>query len=71
LVRLADQISVGEVLSFMEDGKRSKRTAPDAFTHLWKTLDASIASVIDLTTFADLVRDWQEAQTDYVPNWQI
>src|SRR5258705_6402114 len=60
LARPADQITIGEVLRFVEDGKKNRRTAPDAFTDLWKRVDASISTILDRTTFAELVRRWRE-----------
>lgn len=71
LSRPADQITIGEVLKFVEDGKKSKRVAPDAFTDIWKRVDLAISGVLDRTTFAELVRRWKEMQTRYVPNWEI
>ncbi len=71
LARPADQITIGEVLRFVEDGKKNRRTAPDAFTDLWKRVDASISTILDRTTFAELVRRWRESQMRYVPNWEI
>jgi Rrf2 family protein len=71
LARPADQITVGEVLRFMEDGKKSKRAAPTAFTDLWKRVDAATGAIVDRTTFAELVRQWKESQRRYVPNWNI
>ncbi len=71
LARTADQITVGEVLKFVEDGKKAKRPSPDAFSDLWKRVDAAISGVVDRTTFAELVRRWREMQTRYVPNWEI
>src|SRR5580765_1042437 len=71
LARPADQITVGEVLRFMEDGKKSKRAAPSPFTDVWKRVDAATAAIVDRTTFAELVRQWKESQRRYVPNWNI
>ena len=71
LARPADQITVGEVLRFMEDGKKSKRAAPGPFTDVWKRVDAATAAIVDRTTFAELVRQWKESQRRYVPNWTI
>jgi Rrf2 family cysteine metabolism transcriptional repressor len=71
LARPADQITIGEVLKFVEGGKKTKRTAPDAFTDIWKRVDLAISGVLDRTTFAELVRRWKEMQTRYVPNWEI
>ena len=70
LTKPADQITVGEVLRFVEERKAQRRT-PDAFTDLWKRVDTSVSEVIDRTTFAELVRRWKEHQTRYVPNWEI
>jgi Rrf2 family transcriptional regulator, cysteine metabolism repressor len=70
LARAADQITIGQVLKFVEGGKRGKRP-PDAFTDLWKRVDASVSSILDQTTFAELARRWKESQTRYVPNWEI
>jgi Rrf2 family cysteine metabolism transcriptional repressor len=71
LARPADQITIGEVLKFVEDGKKVKRVTPDAFTDIWKRVDLAISGVLDRTTFAELVRRWKEMQSRYVPNWEI
>ena len=71
LAKAADQLTIGEVLKFVEEGKRGKRTSSDPFTDLWKRVDASISTVLDRTTFAELARRWKEMQTRYVPNWEI
>jgi Rrf2 family transcriptional regulator, cysteine metabolism repressor len=71
LARPADQITIGEVLRFVEEGKKGKRAGPDAFTDLWKRVDAAISGILDRTTFAELVRRWKESQMRYVPNWEI
>src|SRR3984893_5100715 len=36
LARPADQITIGQVLRYVEQSKRTRRGAPDAFTDLWK-----------------------------------
>ena len=71
LARTADQITVGEVLAYVETAKKKKRGAADAFTDVWKRVDASISAILDHTTFAELARKWKESQTRYVPNWEI
>jgi Rrf2 family transcriptional regulator, cysteine metabolism repressor len=71
LTRPSDQITIGEVLKFVEEGKKPKRATPDAFTDIWKRVDLAISGVLDRTTFAELVRRWKEMQTRYVPNWEI
>lgn len=71
LARPADQITIGEVLRFVENGKRARHTTASAFTDLWQRVDESVSSILDRTSFAELVRRWQESQTKYIPNWQI
>jgi Rrf2 family transcriptional regulator, cysteine metabolism repressor len=70
LARLPEQITIGQVLAFLE-GKKLKRSEENAFTDLWKRVDASVASIVDHTTFAELTRKWKESQKRYVPNWEI
>src|SRR6202021_2066571 len=60
LSKTADQITVGEVLRFVEEGKRVQRKTPDVFGDLWKRVDASVSAILDRTTFAELVRRWKE-----------
>jgi Rrf2 family protein len=71
LAKPADQITVGEVLKFVEEGRKTQRRGPDVFSDLWKRVDASVSTILDRTTFAELVRRWKESQTRYVANWQI
>lgn len=75
LARAPDAITVGEVLRYVEvarDSKsRGKTKAESPFTDLWRRVDGAISGVMDHTTFADLVRAWDERQALYVPNWQI
>ena len=71
LAKPADQITVGEVLRFIEEGKRTKRAGANPFADVWKRLDEAVSSVVDHTTFADLARRWKERQTKYVATWEI
>jgi Rrf2 family transcriptional regulator, cysteine metabolism repressor len=71
LARPADQITVGEVLKFIENSKRARRAPVNAFTEMWQRVDQSISAIVDHTSFAELVRQWKESQTQYIPNWQI
>jgi len=71
LAKPAGQITVGEVLRFLEEGKRTKRAAGDPFADVWKRVDAAVSSILDHTTFADLARRWKEMQTKYVATWEI
>jgi len=71
LSKAADQITVGEVLSYMEDAKKNKRAAGGPFTGMWKRVDGAVSAIVDHTTFAELVRDWKQSQSRYVANWDI
>jgi Rrf2 family protein len=71
LSRPAAEITVGQVLAYVENGKKSGRTGPDAFTDLWTRVDRAVSDILDHTTFAELDRHWREAQTRYVPSWDI
>ena len=75
LSRAADSITVGQVLRYVEGaktGKNSKKQAEnDPFAETWRRVDQAISNVIDHTTFAELVRNWHDRQTKYVPNWEI
>jgi Rrf2 family transcriptional regulator, cysteine metabolism repressor len=71
LSKAADQITVGAVLSYMEDAKKHKRAAGSPFAAMWKRVDGAVSAIVDQTTFAELVRDWKQSQTRYVANWDI
>jgi Rrf2 family cysteine metabolism transcriptional repressor len=71
LSRPATEITVGQVLAYVENGKKSGRARPDAFSDLWIRVDRAVSDIIDHTTFAELDRQWREAQTRYVPSWDI
>jgi Rrf2 family protein len=71
LARPADQITVAQVLKYVEDGRRNKRGGPGAFTDMWARIETAEAAILDNTTFAELARRWRESQARYVPNWEI
>ncbi|MGD0500539.1 MAG: Rrf2 family transcriptional regulator [Bryobacteraceae bacterium] len=74
LARAPESITVGEVLRSVEGqpGKgRTRRKAEMPLTDIWRKVDAAVSGVVDRTTFADLVRDWNEKQNRYVLNWEI
>jgi len=74
LSRPPDAITVGEVLRFVETGKSTKarkQLAGDPFAETWHRADQALSNVIDHTTFAELVRNWRDRQSKYVPNWEI
>ncbi len=75
LARTPERISVGEVLRHV-DGKRTLRARAQkkdetAFTEMWGRVDQAVASVVDNTTFADLVNRWRERQASVAPTWDI
>jgi Rrf2 family protein len=75
LARRAESITVGEVLHFVEgrqeERARLRKQADSAFSDLWERADLAIDSVLDSTTFAQLVREWTEKHSRFVPNWEI
>ncbi len=75
LARPADQLTVGEVVRFVEgpqQGKGRPRRRPDSpFSEMWRTVDRAVSEVIDGATFAELCRTWEERQNKFVPNWEI
>ena len=75
LARAPDAITVGEVLRFVEGPQHNKSRATkktdSAFGDMWQQVDRAISGVIDKTTFADLLRAWNEKQNRYVLNWEI
>jgi Rrf2 family cysteine metabolism transcriptional repressor len=75
LARPPDAITVGEVVRFMEGVKAKKpaqKHAPaDPFAETWRRVDQAISGILDQTTLAELVRNWRDKQTKFVPNWEI
>lgn len=75
LARSADQITVGQVLRFVEGSRTAKgvvrRKEENPFSDMWKKIDDAVSGVLDNTTFAQVAREWRERQTAYVPNWEI
>ena len=75
LARRAEAITVGEVLRFVEgrqeERARQRRQNDSPFTDLWERVDHAMDSVLDATSFAQLVREWNEKHSRFVPNWEI
>ena len=75
LARPADQITVGQVLRFVEgphDRKaRRRKTTDSPFGEMWQRVDQVVSNIIDHTSFADLERAWRENRARFVPNWEI
>jgi Rrf2 family cysteine metabolism transcriptional repressor len=75
IARRPEFITVGEVLRFVEGRKeersRQRRQAETPLSDLWERVDKSVDSVLDNATFAQLVREWGEKHSRFVPNWEI
>lgn len=75
LARPASQITVGEVLKYVEgnngDRSRASRKSESPFALLWKQVDEKAAELLDRTNFETLAREWGERQSRFVPNWEI
>jgi Rrf2 family protein len=75
LARKPEAITVGEVVRYVEGARRSKparkQSAADPFAETWRRVDEAVSDVIDRTTLAELVRNWRDQQSKYVPNWEI
>jgi hypothetical protein len=54
-----------------EEKSRQRKQADSPFCDLWKRADTAIDHILGSTTFAQLVRDWTEKRSHFVPNWEI
>lgn len=75
LARPAEQLTVGEVLRHLEgvwqSSSKTKERKESPLDEVWKRVDEAVAEVLDRTTFADLVREWNERQARHIPTWDI
>ena len=84
LARGPETLTVGEVLRFVEGplspGDRhsrraagaGRRMAPDSpFTDMWRRVDQAVSDIVDRTTFAALVAQWEEKENRFVAHWEI
>jgi Rrf2 family protein len=75
LARPPESLTVGEVLRFVEGPPqskgRSRRKGETPFSDMWQQVDQAVSGVIDRTSFADLLRGWQDKQNRYIMNWEI
>jgi Rrf2 family cysteine metabolism transcriptional repressor len=76
LARPAESLTVGEVLRYVEGpvqgkGRDRRKNAATPFSEMWEQVDQAVSGVIDKTSFADVLRGWQEKQNKYVLNWEI
>src|SRR5436190_21324374 len=71
LARAPENITVAQVLQFVENAKKILRPSSDPFCEMWRSVDLAISQILDTTTLSELARRWKESQTRYVPNWEI
>ena len=78
LARPPRNITVGDILRHIDGpispGRKQQRgnLPPDSpFPELWQEVERALSSVIDKTTFADLVSRWKEKNARRVANWEI
>src|ERR1700759_1421119 len=53
LARAASEITVGQILAYVEGGRKVQSPGPDGFTDLWKRVDDAVSQILDHTTFAE------------------
>jgi len=75
LSRRPEAISVGDVLHFVEgrqeERARLRKQTDSPFAELWVRADSAIDTILNSTTFAQLVREWTDKRSRFVPNWEI
>ena len=75
LSKRPETITIGEVLRFVEgrqeERSRLRRKNDSPFADLWERVDIAIDSVLEATSFAQLVREWTDKHSRFVPNWEI
>ena len=80
LVRPANDLTVGEVIGFLQGSARSNaRTDRQklvlmgdyVFSKMWGNVSDAIADIYNSTTFADLVEQELAKRKNYVPNYAI
>lgn len=78
LARSADSIAVGDILRHIDGPTtppkrmdQGSAASDSPFPELWQKVDRALSSVIDRTSFADLVVRWKENRARKVVNWDI
>lgn len=80
LARSADDLTVGEVISFFQgDNSKGNQTSNNSwnlrgdyvFSKLWKEVSDAISSVYSTTTFAEMVQEELSQSRVYVANYAI
>jgi Rrf2 family protein len=68
LAKPPEQITVGEVLTFVGEIGPSKESEPGPFSELWNRVDSSILAIVDRATFAELARQRERARSQEAGN---
>lgn len=68
-VRVGDVLRAVEGAGALQLGGPRSRQSP--FADLWRRVDEAVVSLLDGTTFEDLVRAWREQQSLAAPYWEI
>ncbi|MCS7314173.1 MAG: Rrf2 family transcriptional regulator [Bryobacterales bacterium] len=75
LAKPPSQVSVGDVLRAVEGSSGLRlatlRGQDNPFADLWRRLDDAVRTLLERTTFEDLVRAWREKQSLAAPYWEI
>jgi len=79
LARQAESITVGDILRHVDGpiapakrgGEKDEISEDSPFPELWERVERALSSVVDRTSFADLVTRWKEKRAKRVVNWQI
>ena len=75
LARPPQEISVGDILRFVESGRmgrgQGKRRQDSPFSEMWGRVETAVSGILDHCTLAEVARAWQERQSRYIPNWEI
>ncbi len=80
LARSADDLTVGEVISFLQsdnmkvnkDSNYNRKLRGDyVFSRLWKEVNHAISDIYDATTFSEMVREELEQSQAYAANYAI
>lgn len=80
LARSADDLTVGEVISFLQgdnrkgdkEGNHNRKLRGDyVFSRLWKEVSLAISNAYGATTFAEMVREELDHSQAYAANYAI
>ncbi|MHC4618149.1 MAG: RrF2 family transcriptional regulator [Planctomycetota bacterium] len=80
LARPADDLSVGEVIAFLQGvrqtGALTRQNTTDiagnyVFSRMWEMVSTAISDIYNNTTFADLVAEELAERRIYIPNYTI